>query len=122
MLQPIALYYGHGRSLASTTAWPHWHQTDEWRERTCAEETLCETTHCLAGWLHVCSTDEKVRAMENPQLAGIASAPLAAKMFFRGDEEVLSWLDERKYVADIDEDNKRREARKAAKAAKEQSA
>jgi hypothetical protein len=85
----------------------HWHQTDEWRNRTCAEETLCETTHCLAGWLHVCSTDEKIRQLNEPQLAGILSAPVAAKMFFRSDEEVLSWLDERKYVGEIAEHEKR---------------
>jgi hypothetical protein len=94
----------------------HWHQTDEWRDRTCAEETLCETTHCLAGWLHVCSTDEKVRELEDPQLAGIASAPIAAKMFFRGGDEVLSWLDERKYVAEIAAREAKNAARQAEKA------
>ena len=94
----------------------HWHQTEEWRERTCAEETLCETTHCLAGWLHVCSTDEAVRAMSDPQLAGIVSAPVAAKMFFRKGDEVLSWLDRRKYVAEIEEGNRRAAERKAKRA------
>ncbi len=91
----------------------HWHQTEEWKDRTCAEETLCETTHCLAGWLQVCSTDAEVRAMRDPQHAGIVSAPVAAKMFFRYSEEVLSWLDQRKYVVDIEEDNRRAAERKA---------
>ena len=90
-----------------------WHIDDGWRERTCAEETLCETTHCLAGWLQVCNTDPKVREME-PQLAGIVSAPIASKMFFRGAEEVFSWLDERKYVGELAE----RAARDAERAAK----
>jgi hypothetical protein len=28
----------------------YWHDNDDWRERTCAEEAVCGTTHCLAGW------------------------------------------------------------------------
>ena len=77
----------------------HWHGGDEvsWKERTCAEEAVCGTTHCLAGWLQVCSTDEKVRAMD-PHFAGIKMAPVAAKMFFRDEDTVLNWLKERKYA------------------------
>ena len=95
----------------------HWHDdASDWKNKSCAEEVLCGTTHCLAGWLQVCSTDEKVRGMET-QLAGIVQAPIAAKMFFSGGDEVLSWLDERKYVAELAENAKRREERAARKAA-----
>ena len=76
----------------------HWHDdSSEWEKHTCAEEAVCGTTHCLAGWLQVCSTDPVIRKME-PNIAGIICAPVASKMFFRGADEVLSWLDQRKYV------------------------
>jgi uncharacterized protein YjbI with pentapeptide repeats len=75
----------------------HWHDDSGWRDRTCAEEAVCGTTHCLAGWLQVCSTDERVRKLD-AHLAGIVSAPVAAKMFFRDDKETLEWLRERKYA------------------------
>jgi len=95
----------------------HWHADEsDWRNKSCAEEMLCGTTHCLAGWLQVCSTDKTVREMET-QLAGIVQAPVAAKMFFRGADEVLSWLDERKYVTELAESAKRREERAARKVA-----
>ena len=94
----------------------HWHDdASEWRTKTCAEEALCDTTHCLAGWLQVCSTDDKVRSMD-AQMAGIVSAPVAAKMFFRGAGEVIDWLTERKYVSDIAESNRRLEERAAKRA------
>jgi pentapeptide repeat protein len=79
----------------------HWHDGDEWRERTCAEETLCSTTHCLAGWLQVCSTNQEIREMGDPELAGILSAPVAAKMFFRKPDEVLAWLENRAYAEEV---------------------
>ena len=44
---------------------------------------------------------------QNPQLAGILAAPIAAKMFFRDGEEVFSWLNERKYVGEIAEREER---------------
>jgi hypothetical protein len=92
----------------------HWHDgSSKWREHTCAEEALCETTHCLAGWLQVCSNDKQVREMD-AQLAGIVSAPVAAKMFFRQADEVIDWLKERKYVAEIEEFNRLAAERKAA--------
>jgi hypothetical protein len=95
----------------------HWHADEsDWKNKSCAEEMLCGTTHCLAGWLQVCSTDKTVREMET-QLAGIVQAPVAAKMFFRSGDEVLSWLDERKYVTELAESAKRREERAARKAA-----
>jgi hypothetical protein len=74
-----------------------WHEENGWQERTCAEEAVCGTAHCLAGWLQVCATDEKVRSMP-AHIAGIVSAPVAAKMFFRDAPETLSWLRERKYA------------------------
>ena len=74
-----------------------WHNGSEWVNRTCAEEAVCGTAHCLAGWLQVCATDENVRKLE-PHLAGIMQAPVAAKMFFREGAETLEWLRERKYV------------------------
>ena len=77
----------------------HWHSNEsKWQEHTCAEETLCKTTHCLAGWLQVCSTDETIRKMSDSLIAGILCAPVAAKMFFRKSDEVLDWLKERKYA------------------------
>ena len=91
----------------------HWHdQASDWKNKSCAEEMLCGTTHCLAGWLQVCSTDPKVRALD-AQTAGIVSAPVAAKMFFREGAEVIDWLTERKYVTDIEESNRRAAERKA---------
>ena len=77
----------------------HWHDGNEWVKRTCAEEAVCGTSHCLAGWLQVCSTDEAVRKLD-PHLAGIVSAPVAAKMFFRENDETLEWLRERKYAGE----------------------
>ena len=95
----------------------HWHADEsEWRANTCAEEMLCGTTHCLAGWLQVCATDAGVRSME-PQIAGIVQAPIAAKMFFRSGEEVVGWLRDRKYVVETETANRRSAERKAAKEA-----
>ena len=75
----------------------HWHQNSDWRERTCAEETLCGTTHCLAGWLQVCTTEPALKGID-AELAGILAAPVASKMFFRGQDEVLNWLEKREYA------------------------
>ena len=79
-----------------------WHDGDGWVDRTCAEEAVCGTTHCLAGWLQVCSTDKNIRALDT-HLAGIVSAPVAAKMFFRDAPEVLEWLREKKYADEANE-------------------
>ena len=93
----------------------HWHPDDDaWKTRTCAEEVLCETTHCLAGWLQVCSTDDKIRSLD-PQLAGTLAAPVAAKMFFSSGERVLSWLKDREYVGELAQQAQRRAEREAAK-------
>ena len=78
----------------------HWHDDDKWKSRTCAEEATCGTTHCLAGWLQVCSTDERVRKME-PSIAGYLMAPVAAKMFYKTNNEVLSWLKTKAYVQEL---------------------
>jgi hypothetical protein len=75
----------------------HWHETDEWKQRTCAEEAVCGTTHCLAGWLQVCSTDPKVRDLA-PNVAGFIQAPQAAKMFYSTNDEVIDWLKNREYA------------------------
>ena len=83
---------------AKRLAMNHWHKDASWRARTCVEETLCGTTHCLAGWLQVCSTNEKIRDMDDTQLAGILSAPVATSMFFSDDQEALEWLRARKYA------------------------
>jgi len=79
-----------------------WHEENGWVARTCAEEAVCGTSHCLAGWLQVCATDPKVRGME-AHLAGIVSAPVAAKMFFREAPEVLTWMKDRKYAEEAKE-------------------
>jgi hypothetical protein len=76
-----------------------WHEDDEWANRSCAEEALCGTTHCLAGWLQVCSTDERVRKLPNPELAGWLAAPIASKMFFESNKRALAWLRDREYAA-----------------------
>jgi hypothetical protein len=96
----------------------HWHANDEWRNRTCAEEAFCGTTHCLAGWLQNCSTDSKVRALY-PAIAGLIQAPVAARMFYRDNDTVLAWLENRAYVEQIDEDNARSAERKEKRAAQE---
>ena len=75
----------------------HWHADDGWQKRTCAEEAVCGTTHCLAGWLQVCATDERIRKLD-PQLAGTLQAPIAAQMFMESDERALEWLRERGYA------------------------
>jgi len=79
-----------------------WHDGNDWVNRTCAEEAVCGTSHCLAGWLQVCSTDDAVRKLD-PHLAGIVSAPVAAKMFFREADEVLAWMKDRKYAEEAKE-------------------
>jgi hypothetical protein len=73
-----------------------WHGADGWRQRTCAEEATCGTTHCIAGWLQVCSTDPKVRELE-PSIAGLIQAPIASHMFDKTNEEVMTWLKDREY-------------------------
>jgi hypothetical protein len=78
----------------------HWHGNSDWKEKTCAEEAVCGTTHCLAGWLQVCATDPEIRAVETHP-AGAMQAPIAAKMFFRGSDEVLAWLMNRTYVTEL---------------------
>jgi hypothetical protein len=76
----------------------HWHQDEsKWQEHTCAEEAVCGTTHCLAGWLQICSTDEKIRKLD-PALAGTLLAPVAAKMFYEIDGVVIDWLKNRRYA------------------------
>jgi len=99
----------------------NWHSSDEWKNRTCAEETMCETSHCLAGWLQICSTNTELRDLD-PQLAGTLAAPIAAKMFFRENSETLDWLKERKYVAEIAEREQRATERKAKREAAKESA
>jgi len=79
----------------------HWHGSDDWRNRTCAEETLCGTTHCMAGWLQVCTTEPALKNIETA-LAGRLAAPVAAKMFYRDDQEAFEWLRDRKYVAETE--------------------
>ena len=37
---------------------------------------------------------------EGAEMAGILSAPVAAKMFFRQPDEVLCWLETRAYAAE----------------------
>ncbi len=77
----------------------HWHADEsKWVEHTCAEEAMCGTTHCLAGWLQVCATDEDVRRLP-ASTAGFAQAPMAAPMFYAPHEEVLRWLKDREYTA-----------------------
>jgi hypothetical protein len=80
----------------------HWHdENSKWQEHTCAEEAVCGTTHCLAGWLQVCSTNEDVRKLE-PNIAGAICAPVAAKMFYKNNAEVREWLDKRKYAEEAE--------------------
>ena len=74
-----------------------WHQSDEWVGRTCLQEAECGTGHCLAGWLQVCSTDEKIRKL-SAFTAGILLAPIASHMFYKTNNEVLSWLKDREYA------------------------
>lgn len=87
----------------------------EQADLACAEEAVCGTTHCLAGWLQVCAIDPKIRKLDT-ELAGILQAPVASKMFYRDGHVVMDWLKERKYVREITEANAHHEARKAAKA------
>ena len=84
----------------------HWHGSSEWVKNTCAEEAVCGTTHCLAGWLQVCSTDPKIRGLD-AHLAGMVSAPIAKKMFFRDGGAVIDWLESRAYVAETEKREQR---------------
>lgn len=93
-----------------------WHADSGWQERTCAEEAVCGTAHCLAGWLQVCATDPQIRTID-PHLAGILQAPIASKMFFRDNDTALGWLRDRKYVAETEERAARDAERQARKAA-----
>jgi uncharacterized protein YjbI with pentapeptide repeats len=83
----------------------HWHGNPDWVSRTCAEEVLCGTTHCMAGWLQVCTTEPALKKLE-AQIAGILAAPVAAKMFYKSDQEVMEWLESRAYVAESEEAEK----------------
>lgn len=75
-----------------------WHQDgSKWQEHTCAEEALCGTTHCLAGWLQVCATDDHVRKLD-AFTAGCIQAPMAASLFYSDHETVLAWLKTREYA------------------------
>ena len=78
----------------------YWHEDGSWEGRSCAEEAVCGTSHCLAGWLQVCATDPKIRAL-SPNVAGMICAPVATKMFYAGNAETLAWLKGRKYATDI---------------------
>ena len=93
-----------------------WHGDDGWRERTCAEETICGTTHCMAGWLQVCTTEQALKDVP-ASLAGTLAAPVASKMFYRGQREALEWLESRAYVAETAEMERRDAERAARKAA-----
>jgi hypothetical protein len=81
----------------------HWHGTNDWKQRSCAEEAVCGTTHCLAGWLQACATNPKVRELE-PHVAGFVQAPIAARMFYKENAETLKWLTDRTYETEIIED------------------
>ncbi len=78
-----------------------WHEDFGWQNRTPKEEALCDTTHCLGGWLQVCSIDPDLRAAA-PVVAATFLAPIAAKMFYKTEKKVLEWLRERKYVEELD--------------------
>ena len=76
----------------------YWHDAaSNWQSKTCAEEALCGTTHCLAGWLQVCSTDEAIRKLP-PAVAGTLLAPVAASMFYKKETDVIAWLERREYA------------------------
>ena len=76
----------------------YWHDSAEWRRRTCEQEAaICGTTHCLAGWLQVCSTEPEIREMDT-EAAGILCAPIAAKMFYEEADAVILWLENREYA------------------------
>ena len=94
----------------------HWHGDNAWKDRSCAEEVLCGTTHCMAGWLQVCTTEPALKNIE-ASLAGVLAAPIASKMFYRGDEEALEWLESRAYVAETEEAERRAAERRARRAA-----
>ena len=82
----------HGKRLQMG----HWHGDDEWVGRSCAEEAACNTTHCLAGWLQVCSPDPEIRAL-SPERAGFMCAPISSGMFYQPGARVLRWLKDREY-------------------------
>jgi len=75
----------------------HWHGAESWRKHTCGEEATCGTTHCLAGWLQVCATNDEVRKLE-PNIAGYIQAPVAAPLFYSTNARVLDWLTNREYA------------------------
>lgn len=76
----------------------HWHdEKSDWKNKTCAEEAVCGTTHCLAGWLQVCAANPKVKELE-PQLAGIIQAPIASHMFYETNARVVEWPTNREYA------------------------
>jgi hypothetical protein len=89
----------------------YWHGNEEWKSRTCAEETLCGTTHCLAGWLQVCTAEPALKDIET-WLAGTLAAPVAAKMFYKSNEDAFKWLESRAYVVETAE-YERRAAKRA---------
>ena len=57
-----------------------WHGGDEWRNRTCAEEAVCGTSHCLAGVAASLAPPQPALKEISAELAGIISGPVASKM------------------------------------------
>jgi hypothetical protein len=78
----------------------YWHKGSGWVDRTCDEEIACGTSHCLAGWLQVLSTDPDIRA-EDPKIAAMSLAPVAVKMFYADKTRVIEWLRNRSYVQEL---------------------
>jgi hypothetical protein len=77
-----------------------WHSDDSWKDRSCAEEALCDTVHCIAGFLQACSDDVRVRNLP-PPLAGRIMAPVAEQIFYAETKVALEWLRDRKYAEEL---------------------
>ena len=73
----------------------------------------------MAGWLQVCTTEPALKDIET-SLAGALAAPIAVKMFYRSDAEALKWLEDRAYVAETEEYEKRSAELTARRAARGQ--
>lgn len=74
-----------------------WHRRSGWINKSCEQEAACGTSHCIAGWLQVCSDDPEIRSLD-PNLAGIICAPQAASAFYVEDAEALEWFKNRSYA------------------------
>lgn len=79
-----------------------WHGKDSseiWSPETLkSTEVDCGTTHCLAGWLQVCSEDPGIRGMPTRIAAQFLLPSIPSKIYYDTEKDVIEWLRDRVYA------------------------